>query len=409
MKHCPQFDGYWWVRFLGLAVILIGLGPVGCVPEKQEVRTEPKAWRWEFPTQGVTIAADFPRGRVSECEALADGVFGLVIRPENLPVNDSPWYAFQVSSRIPRSIKLKLRVQGGNLRYRPKISVDGTQWVRLPDEAYEQAANKTECLIRLEVDQKPLWVAAQELVSTEEMTSWAGALQRLPFVARSEFGRAVSGQRLCRIDIGDSAVKRHVVVIGRQHPPETTGSMALMSFVEEIVGDSERARAFREHFHVVVMPLLNPDGVDAGNWRHNLGRVDLNRDWKAFAQPETRSVRDQVEALAKDGRLFLFLDFHSTFKDVFYTQADEVPSSPPGFTSEWLGALERRLPDYRARRQASPVPTPTTSTYWAHRTFGIPAITYEIGDNTNRAQLKIIAATAAEEMMRLLLEMKDSR
>ena len=61
-----------------------------------------------------------------------------------------------------------------------------------------------------------------------------------------------------------------------------------------------------------------------------------------------------------------------------------------------------------ARTASSPdAATPTTSIYWAHHTFGIPAITYEIGDNTDRALLKRVAAAAADEMMTLLMEMKD--
>jgi predicted deacylase len=155
------------------------------------------------------------------------------------------------------------------------------------------------------------------------------------------------------------------------------------------------------------MPLLNPDGVDSGNWRHNWGRTDLNRDWQHFQQPETRAVRDQIMALAEMKKLRLMLDFHSTFKDVFYTQRDEQVTDPPDFTRRWLEALATRLPNYEAKREASPVPTPTTSTYWAHDTFGIPAITYEIGDNTDRALLRTVAATAAQEMMRLMLEMSE--
>jgi cytosolic carboxypeptidase protein 6 len=118
-------------------------------------------------------------------------------------------------------------------------------------------------------------------------------------------------------------------------------------------------------------------------------------------------VRDQLLPLAEHGRLYLLLDFHSTFKDVFYIQPDDAPSSPAGFTRRWLDALERRLPEYPVKREASPVPTPTTSTYWAHHAFGIPAITYEIGDGTERALLQTVAKTAAEEMMKLLLELRD--
>lgn len=381
------------------------------VEEVREVVTKEKVLEqgvWVFPEEQVRFDTRFPRARLTECEALGDGKFGLVVRPENLPVNNSPWFAFQVSCEVERKVTLRLRVQGGNLRYRPKVSVDGVTWVTLTEEAYQQDEAREECVLKLEVGPRALWVAAQELVSTQEMLDWAGALERLPFVQGTTFGRSVGGQRLCRLDIGDVEAERAVVIIGRQHPPETTGSLALMRFVEEIAGDSDLARSFRGQFHCVVMPLLNPDGVDAGNWRHNLGRVDLNRDWKDFAQPETRAVRDQIVALGKAKKLRLMLDFHSTFKDVFYTQSDEAVSSPAGFTRLWLEALETRLPMYEAKREASPVPTPTTSTYWGHHTFGIPAITYEIGDNTDRALLKTVAATAAQEMMRLMLEMKEA-
>ena len=363
--------------------------------------------RWSFPG-GVVFAADFPGARLSECEALDSGEYGLVIRPENLPVNNSPWFYFQVRAAQPTELRVRLRCQGGSLRYRPKISTDGVRWLPLPDESYQQAEDAKEALLRLEAGPEPLWVAAQEPVSTQEMDAWTRTLERLPFVTRRTFGASRLGTPLLRVDLGAATAPRKVVIIGRQHPPETTGSQALMRFVEEIAGDSERARAFRQDFHVIVMPLLNPDGVDAGHWRHSLGRTDLNRDWKDFAQPETRSVRDEILALQASGRVFLLLDFHSTFKDVFYTQADDAPSLLPDFTRRWLEDLQQQVPDYVVERSASPVPTPTTSTYWAHHTLGIPAITYEIGDHTERSRLRQIAAVTAQGMMRLLLESKDA-
>ena len=372
------------------------------------MRPEGQVNVWNFRDQGVTIRADFPRARLTECRSLKWGEFEAVARPENLPVNDSPWFAFHIQSVKPMSVVLRLRCQGGTLRYRPKISTDGHQWVLLPKECYEQLEGDRECILRLETGPQKLWVAAQEPVSCAEMHDWAGTLERLPYVTRRSVGASVLGTPLLRLDVGNAEARRHVVIIGRQHPPETTGSLALMRFIEETTGDSALARLFRQEFHLLVMPLMNPDGVDAGHWRHNMGHVDLNRDWQAFAQPETRAVRDQILALKENGRVFLLLDFHSTFKDVFYTQSDEAKTSPVGFTARWLSGLQKRLPDYEAKRSASPTPTPTTSIYWAHETLGTPAITYEIGDNTDRSLLQQVAVNAAQEMMSLLLEMKDA-
>ena len=362
---------------------------------------------WKFPTEGVAFDTRFAGSRVNECTRLGPAEYAVVTRPENVPINNSPWFAFKVIAAAQRTIVVRLRCEDGTWRYTPKISTDGVRWVTMPAEAFERGTVETEATLRLEVGPEPLWVAAQELVSVESMEAWMRTLERLPFVTRSTIGKSRLGVPLYRLDLGPANRARHVVIIGRQHPPETTGSLALMRFVETICGDSELARTFRSEFHVALMPLLNPDGVNGGHWRHSTGGTDLNRDWQKFAQPETRAVRDQILALRDHGRIFLHLDFHSTFHDVFYTQRDEQPTSPAGFTASWIEAIQRRFPDYKAERSANPKPTPTTSMYWAHHTLGIPAITYELGDKTDRALLAQIATGAAEEMMKLLLALKD--
>ena len=39
-----------------------------------------------------------------------------------------------------------------------------------------------------------------------------------------------------------------------------------------------------------------------------------------------------------------------------------------------------------------------------YATYGVPAITYEVGDNTSREDIKTAARIFAEEMMTILLE-----
>lgn len=62
-----------------------------------------------------------------------------------------------------------------------------------------------------------------------------------------------------------------MMVIGRLHPPEVTGQFALQAFVESLCMDSETAKKFRKEYTVYVVPMMNPDGVDNGHWRHNTG------------------------------------------------------------------------------------------------------------------------------------------
>jgi len=65
--------------------------------------------------------------------------------------------------------------------------------------------------------------------------------------------------------------------------------------------------------------------------------------------------------------------------------------------------VQQRLPDYPLRREGSHGAKQATSKRWGYETFRIPAITYEVGDNTDRALIRTVARTAAEEMMRVLL------
>src|SRR3546814_6550764 len=70
-----------------------------------------------------------------------------------------------------------------------------------------------------------------------------------------------------------------------------------MGFVDELAADSPLARDFRERTLVIVLPLLNPDGVVEGNWRGNINGQDLNRDWGPFSQSETRRSEEHTSEL----------------------------------------------------------------------------------------------------------------
>jgi hypothetical protein len=378
------------------AAVTAVVAPV--TPVQPPVRRE-----FVFAADGVTFDARFPAARLDACRRTAPDTFAVTITPENTPINPSPWFAFIVRASATKSIVVDLHCEGGPLRYRPKISIDGHSWITLPEEAFTTGEAKGDGRLCLEVGPEPLWVAAQEMLAVDQLEAWSRTLERLPFVTRAEIGRSLQGRPLHKLEIGNPRAGSFLVVLGRQHPPETTGTLALMSFVETLAGDTPLARAFRDKFQVLLVPLVNPDGVENGHWRHNAAGVDLNRDWGPFLQPETRAVRDQILALRERGNIFFFLDFHSTFSDVFYTRTDEEPTTPPDFVKHWIAGIHARFPDYQVKRSASPNSTSPTSLSWMHRSFGVPAITYEIGDNTERARLRQLASGAAEETMQLML------
>ena len=56
------------------------------------------------------------------------------------------------------------------------------------------------------------------------------------------------------------------------------------------------AKNLENRFNIITFPLLNPDGADMGNWRHNANGVDLNRDWVDFTQPETKMAKSYMKS-----------------------------------------------------------------------------------------------------------------
>jgi hypothetical protein len=395
------------LRALGIALTLAlaFTSPAARAEPTQKITAAPKR-EWVFPEDGVTFDSRFTAAHLSDCQRTAADTYTAVNQPENRPINASPWFAFRVSAKATKLISIRVTCDGTRLRYIPKISVDGAHWIALPPESFTPGPKPDEGTLRIKVGPEPLWVAAQEIISGDVLEAWSRTLERLPFVSRAEIGRSVLGNPLYKLELNAAPAGTKpgwLVVVSRQHPPETTGSQALMSFIETIVADTPLAKRFREKFAVLLVPLVNPDGVDAGHWRHNAHGVDTNRDWGVWDQPETRAVRDAIYGVRERGPLCFHVDFHSNFIDDFYTQPDDEPSTRPGLTAAWIDGIKKRVPTYKLKRSASRTPTATTSHNWAHREFGIPTCTYEIGDNTDRLVFQSVASVAAESLMEQLL------
>jgi hypothetical protein len=358
-----------------------------------------------FQDSGVWISNEFEGGRVSDAWQERDGTLVVQLRPENSPINPSPWYAFKAWSDRDQTIDLRLTYENGRHRYVPKIRHTGEAWAVLDSSLIQVDSATAEPTLRLSVGPDTLWVAGQEIMTSTFFEAWTDSLSSEPHISRTIAGKSGRGRPMYMVEFGDPDATRHVMAIGRQHPPEATGSMALLAFVGELAGDSPMAQEFRESFRVHVIPLVNPDGVDLGHWRHNTGGVDLNRDWEAFLQPETRVVREAFARIldAPGHEMWFGVDFHSTQYDVIYTLERTLETDPSGITDRWLTYLGDNLPHYEVNDSPSDLGTPM-SRNWFYRAFQAPALIYEVGDQTERALIHEVAVTAAQGTMRILLD-----
>ncbi|GAB5456568.1 MAG: M14-type cytosolic carboxypeptidase [Henriciella sp.] len=355
-------------------------------------------------TDAFRVDADFPAANMASCEVLDASSIEILLQPENTPINASPWYAVRLTPNQAGPVRLILNYDEHAHRYKPKVSYDGTAWTVLPDDRVDVKAAGYRVTLDIDLDDRPLFVAAQELFTNETHDAWSAAHAEKPFVTLSQIGPSMEGRAINMIET-EAAIEtpKTVMLVGRQHPPEVTGALAMVSFTDELLSGSELARKFRDQYNLVIIPNLNPDGVEHGHWRHNMGGLDLNRDWGPFTQPETQAAKSVIDQIEAPG-LSVFLDFHSTRKNVFYTQPVGSDGTEYGFTAEWLKRARSKLPDYVFDRQgAHNVDLPTSKTF-IFETFGIPAITYELGDETDRTEIAETARIFAQEMMTLLLE-----
>jgi hypothetical protein len=362
-----------------------------------------------FQNGNVGFSNQFSSARLNDVKALNDSTYSIMILPENNPINPSPWYAFKLWSKTKRQVNVELLYQHVAHRYNPKFSVNGKEWSRIDDIVLNKDSTKASFEVTLTANDTAL-IVAQELIDLPASYFWMDSIAKLPIIHKQVIGSSINNNPIVSLNTKGASGKEIIVVLSRQHPPEITGYRAMQFFVEKIFDNSPLSKKFLERFEMIIIPTINPDGVDQGHWRHNMAGVDLNRDWEEFKQPETMAVRNFIVKTLENqqAKIYFAIDFHSTWNDVFYTNTDDKRSNAPGFVNNWLKALEQSIPGYQINAKASGNGS-NVSKGWFDRVFEAEAITYEVGDNTSREFLKTKATIAAEKMMELLLLTKPVR
>lgn len=382
--------------------------------EKQVKKT------YQFEADGVYFSNEFDGARLNKIERTGENSFTIFITPENAPVNMSPWYAFRVWSKAKKEIFVKLVYpEEAKHRYSPQISKDGVKWRTLKEKHITEEEKGTgtsgaesrpkRIVMRLKVGKKPIWISAQEIENSQKVFAWMDGLARKHNLTVEEIGKSTEGRPLKMIRIGKPDSKKMMLVISRQHPPEVTGYFAMKAFVEKIADKSRLSKNFREDWTVYVIPLMNPDGVDAGNWRHNSGGIDLNRDWAMFNQPETTAVREFLKKreMETSGKFYFGIDFHSTWNDIYYPMERGISGSMPNLVWNWLENIQKEIPNYTPKIEPNKRLEPTmVSRNYFLKAHQMEAIVFEIGDNTPRKFIKKKGKVGAEELMKLLIEAK---
>jgi cytosolic carboxypeptidase protein 6 len=358
--------------------------------------------------RGIKVDVRFARAGANACSIKrVDGQveIRLDIRPETNPVNPSPWYAFKLISKREQPVMVRLNYGTFRHRYRPHVKTEASEWSGLAAQDVRTTANGSEATFALTLEAGSTLVAGQPFDPPAMITQDLDRTVSRGDLERTVFGRSVAGIPLLAYHSMPIAAEGTVIVLTRQHPPEVAGEWAFDAFVAALLGSTEQAGAFRARYGLVIMPLLNPDGVASGFWRSNHGLVDLNRDWGPFTQPETKAASAFILSKVAKAPAIALLDFHATGRDVIYAQPQTPSLYPPSFIDGWLtmwtNALGRDAPRIDRSHNASNANSKT----WGRLALGVAAITYEVGDETPRPEAEARARLAAELFMQHALSL----
>ncbi len=329
-----------------------------------------------------SASTGFPGGSANAELSFACDTIEMRVLPETEPINPSPWYAVQIDSETGGPAELRLDYGGFAHRYHPWMRTPGGEWLRLADEAVEQSEHAA--VIALDLVPGRSILAGQPIVSTQTHRRWQEDWRsRYGGFEETVYGRSAEGRDLRAfhlIDAPDGEPRPVLIILGRQHPPEVTGAFALDGFVDAVIDALNTQTG--QPFDLLILPVLNPDGVEQGFWRTNSDGRDLNRDWASRSQPEVGLAFDYLIAsglLERDQ--VIMVDFHSTFADRVYRDGYAPGDWREQALTRWMRALSLRLgedaPEVRVTRSAS-----GQTAKGVFGGMGALAITWEAGDDT---------------------------
>jgi carboxypeptidase T len=223
-------------------------------------------------------------------------------------------------------------------------------------------------------------------------------------------GESVEGRAIRRLEFGVPEAPA-VLLTGLVHGVEFVGSVALLEFVRAAV--SARGGELLRHARLVVMPIVNPDGLQANCDRIAAGRrayqrcnargVDLNRNFPRLlsrmplnplggsrwpralhyvgphplSEPETRALRD----VADEVRPRVAVGFHSFGELLLYPWAFTARPNPRRERYEragraFVGALQGAT--YRVMQATDWYATVGDLDDWLDAEYGTLAFTVEV-------------------------------
>lgn len=357
----------------------------------------------------VSFRNDFSGARLNDLRIIDDKKYLAIIRPEFTPINPSSYYAFELELDNERELEINFFIDYANSDLKqlkpsiPWLSVDdGLTYSKAQPESW--SFNGVVGTLKYKFQKGKTLIAAHNPFTLEDVNSWIRKVEKYNFVSSTVLGISMEGRPLKMLTIGTGKfLKQYVLLMGGQHPPEATGDKGLMYFVQEICSDNPLAKAFREKFQVLVLPMVNPDGKYHGQWRANLAGSDPNRDWLNLTLCENSIISSYFtnQIVRSNRKCLIGIDFHSTYKGLFYKSNFDIQDST-SLANSYV-ALLKDLDD-KVPAPVYPSANRGTSLDFINKTLEASALTREFGYSDTDEMIAYRSRKEAQLLMDYLLK-----
>lgn len=377
-----------------------------------------KQWKGEFQfDNGVTLSNNFDGARLNGAALTNDSLITVLITPENNPVKVNPWYAFKIWSEEEKVVSVRFTYpEGITHRYYPKISSDGNNWkdleknkflnypVENPDSGIREMPS--EATIRINTGPDPLWIAANDVVTTDDVETWLDSISVKPFISVDVIGESHQKKPIYSVKIETEEADKNIVILTRQYPSMSVGYLAMQSFISQITGDTEKAENFRSEYNVYLFPHINPDGADQGHWSHNMGGVNLTEDWGDSKQPETKAIKAYIDSIATatSDDFYLNIDFRSNRESILYVYNADTSSSMKGLTMTIAESVDQYLSEYTpaVKTRESDEKIIVAEDYFYHR-YGMESLVVIIQEDSSDEAIDLKGRALSSSVMEHLM------
>ncbi|MBN1809191.1 MAG: hypothetical protein JW909_08990 [Planctomycetes bacterium] len=238
-------------------------------------------------------------------------------------------------------------------RMRPVYRIDDGEWERAATVRVQDKMEGPALVFETPPARVHTAVATCYPYGLRELDATLATLQRRPHhapVALTSHGRVINRYRFPAVEHGGQAAPAGVYVLARQHSGETPGSLAMDGMMRWLANGNGGGMEWW------LLPFVDLDGVESGNYGKDSLPIDFNRAWSRLPmRPEIKGIQSDMATFVSRTSTHILIDLHGPghSEDGVYTHLppDGRPEEQRAAGVRWAAHIDKRLVEMLGRGQ----------------------------------------------------------